>query len=261
MANCLKSQLKGSVNNDSLIKLGHCFLHVSSTVGTNQRLGISAKYEKSFYITPLDGGYFATTLAGLDDPSSRIYTPVLIPYVAPTLYVPKMDFRIDVSDKYLIRTIGYNDSNCITSYNIEDLKYASGLEYVYAATPLCEGDISALSGKTSLLEIRTNSNNKIKGDIKSLSSCTALTNFMTSGNVLIGGNVEELCEGQLHSGRTSGNLLIYIGSANRNIKLNNSVIYSVTIKITFSSGSCTVANNTTSAVLASYDGSTWTYNS
>jgi hypothetical protein len=103
-------------------------------------------------------GYFATTLAGLSDPSSCYHAGDDYSVPANTgqyLYLPNETFNIFVGKKYNILNLELTANNAPTktlSMNVEDLKFSTLLQGLSTGA-LSYGDCSYLSSFTNLISI------------------------------------------------------------------------------------------------------------
>ena len=118
-------------------------------------------------------------------------------------------------------------------------------------------DISQLSGKSfSLFNV---SGNNVTGNISSLSTITYSNQVVINlSNTSVTGELKDLLVALWTSNNTRG--LFYIDITDTNATFNGSPIRH-NLKSSFTSSGITLEDNNVGSVIATYDGSTWTYNS
>lgn len=229
MGNCLVTQLKESVNNDSLKKLGVMRFSLNVTSTSTQYKFYGAVANKSYLkiISGPSGGKITSNTGSIDGtefylkPDLLTYTfnvtgtyviEITDKYNVSALDVVNSD--VDLSDLYYseLTIIGVSgddnvgDLNKIDLSNILDLKvqncssiigdlseinFSSSLRNVMIVlSPNIKGDISAFAGKTSLRTLAFN-NNKLTGSLSSILDCTSITNLQLN-NSLVSGNIADL---------------------------------------------------------------------
>lgn len=261
MGTCLKKQLKESVNNSNLRKLGELVLNmhqVETPTSDKSVLTISKWTTEPCTLSVSNGGAFVLDYSDIND-QSKYLTFIEISEATHTLYFINADFDIHISNKYVVSYLVFGlDSNIGGSYN--DLMFMPALNIVtFQGSPYFSGDVNdlfdngtILSGvftyiRTSRLKLSSVAKNTnattiilggsdIQDDIAILAPLKSLTTLNVGGTEVFG-TVESLAEGMIAAGRTSGTLAIT--ADNSQVTYNGSSFTTVTIN--FSNGSYTVA--------------------
>lgn len=196
MANeCLVTKLKSIVNNDSLEILGTIEFDVIPMTITNgetqQKLRIANKLE-DVIVEVTSGGYFATSLANLDVPSSRLtsYTITANPSGTLTnLYFANDTYKIRIKSKYDVSYIQTPDatSGHIVTINVNKLHNCVALESLKSNTTKMYGDIANLAS-CPIQTFAAYRCTGLYGDIKNLNQANSLNIYGTG----ISGNIADL---------------------------------------------------------------------
>lgn len=191
--NCIKTTLLSSIDNANLPKLGEAIIRVEKkqTISyPEQQQGLSVIFYTPATISVDGNGYFATTLAGLDNPSSRMTELTAETNRTYQLYFKNDDYTIYLSNKYELRQLlfpGRNNSNrSIFIPDMESFKYALETE-VLRFNGEFYADISAFSLYTMVKEINI-INLKITGKLSNLPQISTLQtiSFSATDNQLTG---------------------------------------------------------------------------
>lgn len=175
MNDCLLTQLKASVNNDGLSKLGILTLKVTpqTIANTNQqRFGFRASNGKVVTLKAY-GGYFATTPQNIE--VDKLTTRVIKTADVDVLYFKNAEYHLEVENKYgltILRNAG--NANSIVSINIDELPYCDELTQLSVNNSQSVGNITSIKNLIGLT-ILSISNTNIEGDIANLSSLVSLT--------------------------------------------------------------------------------------
>ena len=179
MEKSLITKLKGSVDNNSLLKLGEMRIKVSEdSSNTPSRHKIALTFYEDTILSIIGNGYFTNDSLSANNGKSISVNA----NVQTELYVSNGNFEISIPNKYAITYLKIYSSNI--SVDIEDLKYSSELTNIIITETPSYGDISALRNLTKLTYIGAFVCNEIYGDISALSNLTGLTNIgLTSTKV------------------------------------------------------------------------------
>lgn len=275
MRNCLKTQLKENVNNDNLFKEGEIKIHISSPLDATiaQRHLIINSSDPTIKVRVNGGGYFSTSESGLvTDPKTQ--DTLTVAGIPINLYFSIGDYDIFIASKYNFTGI-QSDAAALFHINLSELKYSSAFAAI--SLPYCPnvyGDISNFKDR-DMLNIMLNAT-KISGSISILTNMSNLTECQVSetsvtgeiidlpskltvcniGGTSILGSIESFVE-KIISSRNNDSLTFV---TNNKVTLNNVAFADNTIlNIVFSGTNVTISQATN--IIATYDGSTWTYNS
>ena len=177
MGKCLITKLSGSVQNDSLLRIGEFRVRVStveSPTADSQRF--SVKNTKDTQLRIIGDGYF--TNETLSENKGKVMD--IAANTESLVYYSNGDYEIVVSEKYSLLSIGvflstdWKDFKGKLSFDIESLKYSPNIIRVMLSNTQVTGDISVLGKLTGLVSIFL-SNTQVTGDISVLGKLTGLT--------------------------------------------------------------------------------------
>ena len=217
MGNCLKTQLKESVQNENLSKLNELKVSIPS-LGSQQVMYVKGIERVVAY----GDGYFSLTNGGEHKTDATI-----IPSNLTALYIPEgIEFKLGLYSKYELITLSgssLNEYKTTGQYNLSDVKYCTELQYL---TITGIGDIKDLANNTELINLCIG--NGATGDIAHLSGCTKLSTFNCNEsdvygridsissmiklnnigliNTRVTGKVEDFVAAQILATRTTGNI-------------------------------------------------------
>lgn len=199
MKNCLKTKLKGVVNDNNLRKLGEWIIPVvklgTVSYPSNQQsisVAFNASVETPVLITVDGDGYFATSLEGLT-PEDGLTELLITDDSQKALYFANENYNIHISNKYLVTRFlinGQNASNrSIIVPNLDELEYSplTQIRFNYVNGTL---NLASLSKNTTMLNIEGVASG-ITGDLDNLSTLTTLQ-YITLNSVPIVGNLSSL---------------------------------------------------------------------
>ena len=253
MGNCLKSILKGVVENSSLLKLGElCIENVYNSQTGNINATFVAKTQTTCEIKLL-----AENATFTNAPFQGLREQTITSAGERTITLTGVT-KISFSDKYNLTKLV--DSSGSLTVNIENFEYITSLQNLaLSGIPnwgKSYGDIRHLSKLTNLITLDLESTG-ITGDIVNLpnaNSCTDLRLSSTSyterhtnvngditnigskmpnltllciANTQVGGSLEDLLDAMVNAGRTSGQMTIY--AQNSQVTYNNGPISSALI--------------------------------
>lgn len=197
MAKCLLTQLKASVQNDELPKFG--VFHIKVRAGTitdgesQQKIRLMATAAGCKLKAP-EGFYFSTSLANLNTPGTRLTElEISTPNIVTAVYVPNLDFELEITDKYLLSRIEIASDNSILGIDIDELMYMP-IEYLMLRGLNTKGNSSGLPKSISSISTRATSAVYRLEDIAGMVDLTSLVvyNCDVSGDVSAIGNILNL---------------------------------------------------------------------
>lgn len=151
MGNCLKTQLKESVNNSNLLELNWLYFQLKALENPSQG-ALQFSFNGVNKITTLNGAKFVLDYADINDDTKYLDT---VSYNVPTnvtLYFVNRSGICKVYSKYMISGIvtpEIADIAHIVNFNIDDLKYTS-IKSLRAESRTFSGDFNLLGKQTSL---------------------------------------------------------------------------------------------------------------
>lgn len=221
MANkCLVTKLNGMVNNDNLPILGALTVKVKSVTSPtdNQRkLTITVAETETVKVKAV-GGSFTKNGVSMTELTLNNSDGVVV------LYFSNGDYKVNIENKYGILTL-QTAENSIISFNLDEFVLPKTLSIVAMSSgntgsidnikledsanvislkdnTNISGNISSLSGYTSLIYLNLRNCAGISGDIESLGGMPSLTTIDIYGTS-IGGTIEGFVAAQVAAGRTS----------------------------------------------------------
>lgn len=225
--NCLVTKLKGTVVNDSLVKLGALRLNTSEVTGTYAseprcRLLYVRAVEENIKVKAYDGGFFSRN-TDLSNPMTELTITPADMYVE--LYFSNANYRVDIENKYKLYYLGlgiHRGTKFFGNVYTSELAYMNRLDAISGDSyigPLsdigdkvkfeilnCEGsaisgNIADLSEYTRLITL-TLFGNAVNGNISDISNLTNLIH-MSLGVTNVGGEIQDFITGQISAGRTT----------------------------------------------------------
>lgn len=198
-ANCIKTTLLASTNNGNLPKLGELIIQAKILSQVN-----NASIQQGFSITTyspvvisVDGdGYFATTLAGLDNPSSRMTEYTTQTNTPLQLYFKNDTYNVHISNKYELRALTFNGQSLVNrslfTMDFSGLKYATQVLIIRCQAVEGEADLSVFSNHLVQKEIAL-SLSKLSGNLSELPQVNTLdTITLVAPDNKISGTLSEL---------------------------------------------------------------------
>lgn len=234
---CLVTKLQGTVDNDSLVRLGELkiyFDEVESPTTIGQGFALSATPDTSLYV---ENGHL--TSSSLND---DLGTEVAIKDIQTTRYVSNSTGAtiVNVMNKYNLQKIILRGGNLNNSnrdqvkhirMNINELEYSpvtmvratntscyGDIEKAFGRNTVCQyvdldetnvvGDVSVFSDKNTLIRLFLQDNNGIYGDVSGVISLPSLTELKVKG---VEGNVNNVSSSSLkvlymQAGQITGNI-------------------------------------------------------
>lgn len=275
MANdCLVTKLKGTVNNNNLLRLGEFAIHVIAT-SSGQDREFTWIAGQAGYVRTLDGSnkikYISSTGAFTN------YVEIPAGTRNHTIIFDSGEYDIVIGNMYNMRTCNpYAEDGLAFSANLNRLaEYSKDLFEISSGTTsnsvktaiYLNLDNFAKNDSTSLgIVSNLNGPGFITGSIESLAAKPNLKQLFINNSTGVTGSIEKLVEAHIKVlGRTSGYLWLELGKTSAT--LNNRTALSLnrgTFYVKFSDTGCTIGDSYSSGatILASYNKSTnvWTYN-
>ena len=186
--NCLVTKLKGTVNDNSLPKLGSMLFKLETT--TTSLVKIEA-IGKDVSFSSADGSNVLSTSSNGDNKTNVVN----VSEINTVFYIDaSKGVTISIDNKYNLEKLDVswttNPNELTVDLNFEDLKYCKKLSWLALYSMTLTGDISALQNLTALTAIRL-FRTQVSGDISVLSGLTALTDISLD-NTEVSGDISEL---------------------------------------------------------------------
>ena len=176
MGKCLITKLNGSVQNDSLLRIGEFGVKVSTVESpTADSQKFSVRNTKDSQLRIIGDGYF--TNETLSENKGKVMD--IAANTETLVYYSNGDYEIVVSEKYSLSYIGISLSTNWKafkgklSFDIESLKYSPNITIIYLFNTQVTGDIFVLGKLTGLTKADL-SNTQVTGDISVLGKLTGL---------------------------------------------------------------------------------------
>ena len=188
MGKCLITKLNGSVQNDSLLRIGEFCIKVSkveSPTADSQRFVVNNSKDAQLRI--IGDGYFTNETLSENKGKALNITA----NTETTVYYSNGDYEIVVSEKYSLSIIGvfkptdWKDFKGKLSFDIESLKYSSKITRLLLNNTQLTGDIAVLGKLTGINALQLN-NTQLTGDIAVLGKLTGLTVLQLNDTQLTG---------------------------------------------------------------------------
>lgn len=199
MANCLKTQLKSSVQDENLPVFNALTVHIKpGTVDINRRFIIVAQNPAKAYV--VGNGYINTVYENLETEKKKEVTLNNYPSVN-SIYLSNGTYDVVIENKY-----GFTRFECGSFMNnviegVSSFKYLENIVTFSFVNGSLSGGIEELSGLTALNSLYLENNN-IYGDLSSLGTLINITSLQLFSNN-ISGLLEEFVRNQINSGRSS----------------------------------------------------------
>ena len=216
MGKCLITKLNGSVQNDSLLRIGEFCIKVSkveSPTADSQRF--SVQNTKDAQLRIIGDGYF--TDKTLSENKGKVMD--IAANTETLVYYSNGDYEIIVSEKYSLRIIGvfkssdWKDFKGKLSFDIELLKYSSNITRILLSNTQLTGDIALLGKLTGLTAVLL-SNTQLTGDISVFGKLTGLTslnirNTQLTGDISVFGKLTGLTGLYLSNTQLTGDISVF----------------------------------------------------
>lgn len=191
MNKCLITKLAGSVDNNSLLKIGELRIKVSKIDNPSEKTqGFNLIFKEKVTATILGDGYF--TDKTLSENNGK--TMEISAQTSKNIFVSNGDYEISIDSKYSLRTLKiksdsvsgvYSSDVKNRSLNLDDLKFCNITEELDIFSPNVHGNLSSLTNMSNLSFVNIQSNN-IYGDYSSLEGLKKLAFPLFTGNNMKG---------------------------------------------------------------------------
>lgn len=191
MNKCLITKLAGSVDNNSLLKIGEFRIKVSKIDNPSEKTqGFNLIFKEKVTATILGDGYFTDkTLSENNGKTMEI--PAL---TNKDIFVSNGDYEISFDSKYPLRTLKFKADSVIGVYksdvknrslNLYDLNFCNIIEELDIFSPNVYGNLSSFTNMSNLSFVNIQSDN-VYGDYSSLEGLKKLSASTLIGNSMKG---------------------------------------------------------------------------
>ena len=233
---CLLTKLKGTVNDDTLMKIGEIrIVKTKATEWDAATQKFSIQFNKDVELEIVGDGYFTDKTGS----SNLGKTQKITANTETGVYVSNSDFEISIPNKYALTKLRlhYQSSDGWSRYpetkylkgGLSALIYATNLEELGLNAILNLGDISFIKNLTKLTRIDF-TDSSVTGDISALSGLTALTDIVLSntqvtGDILALQNLTALTDAYFTNTQVTGDISALSGlKALTDIRLSNTQV-------------------------------------
>lgn len=241
--NCLTTKLKGTVQNDELLKIGE--IRVDSYAGANYACNlIAVKNTESFTVRVIKGNAMFTI-------NNQQYSSVeLAAGSYAIVFDTTVDYSIAISNKYSLEKLFVSfgpttpqgwGTKC-WGIDVADLYYSNALQILHVANSKSTGTINLMDSQglqslytdlpvaeemlinaDSIGECRL-TNSDFASDITEVFGDKMLLIILNTNGTKAVGDIRELAAAQVQNGRTSGSIVMYVISGNNLITDNGTLI-------------------------------------
>ena len=193
MGKCLITKLNGSVQNDSLLRIGEFCIKVSKVefpTANSQRFVVNNSKDAQLRI--IGDGYFTNDTLSENKGKELNITA----NTETTVYFSNGDYEIVVSEKYSLKQVGtyiitsWKEYKGKLSFDIDLLKYSPDISFLALSATQVTGDIAVLGKLTGITHL-TIDNTGVTGDIAVFGKLTGLT-YLTINNTKVTGDIAVL---------------------------------------------------------------------
>ena len=233
MEKCLITKLNGSVQNDSLLRIGEFCIKVSKVESpTADSQKFSVRNNKDTHLRIIGNGYF--TNETLSENKGKVMD--IAANTETLVYYSNGDYEIVVSEKYSLGSFGYSlstywkDFKGKLSFDIESLKYSPNITNLMLSNTQVTGDIAVL-GKLTGLQILFLSNTQITGDISVLGKLTGLvhlnlSNTQVTGDIAVFGKLTGLTDiPSVLNTKVTGDISVYKNTKTNQLQFKGTSVY------------------------------------
>lgn len=220
--NCLVTKLKGSVNNDALLKLGELridFQNVGDRKYFTVKYDADARIELKDAVFESDYSKYGNAMDvsagsyGISFSAKPSRASLLNKYHITELALYDTGAAFDLEQLEMCKALNRLDANTVPVYgNVKHLLALNELSDINVSASNVEGDISGLAVR-SLRKLQFQGCNKLTGNISAISSLTNLTALLFSSCPNVHGDIsslsemESLTELSFYSTEISGDIL------------------------------------------------------
>ena len=233
MGKCLITKLNGSVQNNSLLRIGEFTVKVSkveSPTADSQKFSI--RNTKDSQLRIIGDGYF--TNETLTENKGKVMN--ISANTETLVYYSNGDYEIAVSEKYSLYFIGiflstnWKDFKGKLSFDIESLKYSPNITRLFLDNTQVTGDIAAL-GKLTGIQVVHLDKTQVTGDIAVFGRLTnltdiRLTNTQVTGDIAVFGRLTNLTDIPLiNDTKVTGDISIYRNTKSSQLRFTGTSVY------------------------------------
>lgn len=233
MGKCLITKLNGSVQNDSLLRIGEFCIKVSKVESpTADSQKFSVRNAKDTQLRIIGNGYF--TNETLSENKGKVMD--IAANTETLVYYSNGDYEIVVSEKYSLGSFGvflstsWKDFKGKLSFDIESLKYSPNITNLMLSNTPVTGDIAVL-GKLTGLQILFLSDTQITGDISVLGKLTGLvhlrlSNAPVTGDISVLGKLTGLTDiPSVLNTKVTGDISVYKNTKTNQLQFKGTRVY------------------------------------
>ena len=233
MGKCLITKLNGSVQNDSLLRIGEFCIKVSKVESpTADSQKFSVRNDKDIQLRIIGNGYF--TNETLSENKGKVMD--IAANTEKLVYYRNGDYEIVVSEKYSLSSFGiflstsWKDFKGKLSFDIESLKYSPNIKNLMLSDTQVTGDIAVL-GKLTGLVILMLSNTQVTGDIAVLGKLTGLvhlklSNTQVTGDIAVLGKLAGLTDiPDISNTKVTGDISVYKNTKVTQLRFKGTRVY------------------------------------
>jgi hypothetical protein len=217
MGKCLITKLNGSVQNDSLLRIGEFCIKVSkveSPTADSQRFVVNNSKDAQLRI--IGDGYFTNETLSENKGKALNITA----NTETTVYFSNGDYEVVVSEKYSLTQVGvytktsWKGYKGKLSFDIDSMKYSPNISFLPLANTQVTGDIAVLGKLTGLMHL-TIANTQVTGDIAVLGKLTGLTflqlnNTQVTGDIAVFGKLTGISDiPSVYNTKVTGDISVY----------------------------------------------------
>ena len=233
MGKCLITKLNGSVQNNSLLRIGEFTVKVSkveSPTADSQKFSIMNTKDSQLRI--IGDGYF--TNETLTENKGKVMN--ISANTETLVYYSNGDYEIAVSEKYSLYSIGiflstnWKDFKGKLSFDIESLKYSPNIIQLFLSNTQVTGDIAVL-GKLTGIQIVFLSITQVTGDIAVLGKLTnirklSLADTQVTGDIAVLGRLTNLTDiPSVNNTKVTGDISIYRNTSYSQLQFTGTSVY------------------------------------
>ena len=173
MAKCLVTKLKGSVDNNELLRIGEMRIKVESVESpTKDTQGFGVAFTEPTTVEIVGDGYFTDNNLTENKGKSMVVSSLqgVIVSQATTVAI-RNKYKLIHLNVFIPSGSPYGINKVL---NIDDLKYSTSLNSIHLSSMQASGDIANLKNLTNLINLILDAT-KVVGDIANLKNLTNLT--------------------------------------------------------------------------------------
>lgn len=233
MGKCLITKLSGSVQNDSLLRIGEFSIRVSTVESpTADSQKFSVRNTKDAQLRIIGDGYF--TNETLSENKGKVMD--IAANTETLVYYSNGDYEIVVSEKYSLSTIGiflstnWKNFNGKLSFDIKSLKYSPNIIRLLLSNTQVTGDIAVLGKLTGLQTILLR-NTQVTGDIAVFGKLTVLRNLelassQVTGDIAVLGKLTGLSDiPNIANTKVTGDISVYKNTRTNQLQFVGTRVY------------------------------------